>query len=438
VQNNSGSSLSEVVNGELSLIYETDLNGSRIPDYSYAGYKGGGVPLPSDVDVAPVFILPLGSTTADLQNLINTVSNEPVNVTTGYRGIIQFEQGVYNLTDSRVNIGKPGILFRGVGSDHNGTVLLMPTDTLFQVLNSHAPTRVSPFMSITKFVPTSSHRLYLANTSYFSVGDLVEVLLNIDNDWKASVQTTLADSLPSTYSVTRYVVTVTADYVEVEAPIYYSMFSGGVAVLTDYTMRNLGWAHFRVIRPEGNPNLGLVLEFHATVIDFFIKDVVSEFVGTIWQGGGRRFTAEDCVALFNPLVTGFDPDIRQMFRIYSVSEMFIHRCHQSYGRSFLSSNTVFGSSGIVVSHCSDLRTWRGYYIFGAWFPGQLVDHVYTEYGLSWGADGLGSHTGISSVIWNTYSKFETGGYGVLDCNSPTDYMTNLCVGATTSTPDGWK
>ena len=29
------------------LFYPADVNGNRIPDYSHAGYKGGGVPLPS-------------------------------------------------------------------------------------------------------------------------------------------------------------------------------------------------------------------------------------------------------------------------------------------------------------------------------------------------------------------------------------------------------
>lgn len=33
------------------MVYKTDNQGNRIPDFSYAGYEGGGVALPSNVTV---------------------------------------------------------------------------------------------------------------------------------------------------------------------------------------------------------------------------------------------------------------------------------------------------------------------------------------------------------------------------------------------------
>src|SRR5438477_3298408 len=55
------------------LHYKTDSNGNRILDYSYAGYKGGGVQLP----VAPVAqtISPVsGDNTSHIQSAIDAVS----------------------------------------------------------------------------------------------------------------------------------------------------------------------------------------------------------------------------------------------------------------------------------------------------------------------------------------------------------------------------
>jgi hypothetical protein len=435
--NNSGSTFSGTINGELHLIYETDASGNRIPDFSHAGYQGGGVPLPFDVEVAPVFNFSLGSTSSDLQVLLSHVASQPI-TTTGFRGIIQFEAGTYNLPNV-VTVSSPGVIFRGAGSDHNGTVLLIGDNAFF--VNNGGPSQVTSLVDIINFVPTGSHRLYLVNTTFFAVGDLVVVLLYIDDAWKAAAQTTVGESLPASYSVTRYITIVTTDYIEVEAPIYYNIFTGAVAKLSDYRLRNIGWANLRVVRPSGNPNLGVFIDAHGGIIDVFVKNVVTEYVGTLFQGSGflsRRFTFEDCVALFNPIITGYDPDIRQMFRTYQLSQVFIHRCHAVYGRAFFGIQATFTGSAIVVSHCSDLRTWRGYYIFGAWFPGQLIEHVYTEYGVDFGATAYGSRTGVSSVIWNSYAEFDNGNLAWLQCTTPTSAMPNLCIGTTTSISDSWK
>ena len=435
--NNSGSSLSSVINGELKLVYEPDASNNVIPDYSYAGYGGGGVPLPADI-AGPVFNFSLGSSYTDLQTLFDYVAGQPIDPSTGFRGVIQFEAGTYNLAGV-VTVHAPGVLFRGAGSDQNGTILIVGDSTFF--VNNGSPSRTTSLVNITQFVPTGSRRIYLEDTSLFAVGDSVEVMLNIDDAWKAAAESLPSDTLPASYTVARYVTTVTVDYIELEAPLYYNIFTGYVAKLSSYYMRNIGWADFRVIRPSGNPNIGVFIDAHGGMIDVFVKNVVTEYLGTLFQGSGslsRRFTFEDCVALFNPIVTGFDPDIRQMFRIYELSQLFIHRCHAVYGRAFLGIQRTFSGSCVVVSHCSDLRTWRGYYIFGAWFPGQLIDHVYTEYGVSFGSTAYGSRTGVASIIWNSFAEFEAGNLARLQCTTPTVAMQNLCIGTTTSISDSWK
>src|SRR6266481_4626673 len=59
------------------LVYPADAQDNRIPDYSNAGYKGGGVPLP----IVPVVltISPIaGDNTANIQAAIDAVGSTPL------------------------------------------------------------------------------------------------------------------------------------------------------------------------------------------------------------------------------------------------------------------------------------------------------------------------------------------------------------------------
>src|SRR4030095_7788304 len=75
------------------LIYKTLENGNRIMDFSYAGYMGGGVAIPS----VPVKIT-LGPSNGDnadaIQNAIDEVSK--MKMLNGFRGAILLKPGTYN------------------------------------------------------------------------------------------------------------------------------------------------------------------------------------------------------------------------------------------------------------------------------------------------------------------------------------------------------
>ncbi len=66
------------------LIYLHDKNGVTIPDYSYAGYRAGGIALPTVP--TQIRLSPTGADdTATIQNAINTISARPLNAD-GFRG----------------------------------------------------------------------------------------------------------------------------------------------------------------------------------------------------------------------------------------------------------------------------------------------------------------------------------------------------------------
>ncbi|MGY8656926.1 MAG: peptidoglycan-binding protein, partial [Verrucomicrobiia bacterium] len=81
-----------------SLVYTSDAEGNRIPDFSVAGYQGGGVALPNlpvVANVAPI----AGDNTAHLQAAIDAVELRTPDAN-GFRGALQLAPGDYPISGS--------------------------------------------------------------------------------------------------------------------------------------------------------------------------------------------------------------------------------------------------------------------------------------------------------------------------------------------------
>ena len=76
-----------------TLVYSNDVLGNHIPDFSYAGYQGGGVPLPTNAVVQQTVSAIAGDNTANIQNAINAVGNLGLNAN-GFRGVVSLNPGV--------------------------------------------------------------------------------------------------------------------------------------------------------------------------------------------------------------------------------------------------------------------------------------------------------------------------------------------------------
>src|SRR5579872_4458978 len=104
------------------LHYRTDSNGNKILDYSFAGYKGGGVALPT-VPVTETVSAISGDNTAHIQAAINAVAAMGPDAN-GFRGAVLLEPGTYNVSGT-LNLAASGVVLRGSGSGSGGTVLNM-------------------------------------------------------------------------------------------------------------------------------------------------------------------------------------------------------------------------------------------------------------------------------------------------------------------------
>jgi hypothetical protein len=97
---------------------------NTIPDFSFAGYKYGGVEIPEAPVVLTLSPLP-GDNHQQIQDAINTVAAMPLNAD-GFRGAILFETGIYTI-DASLVVNASGIVLRGSGQmpgDQGGTELI--------------------------------------------------------------------------------------------------------------------------------------------------------------------------------------------------------------------------------------------------------------------------------------------------------------------------
>src|SRR4051812_23610336 len=97
-----------------TLVYAKDPQGNRIPDFSAAGYSGGGVPLPvvpARVTVAPVE----GDDRSRIQAALDYVASLPLDAA-GFRGAVQLTRGRYEIS-GQLKLHASGVVLRGVGAE---------------------------------------------------------------------------------------------------------------------------------------------------------------------------------------------------------------------------------------------------------------------------------------------------------------------------------
>ena len=130
------------------LVYVPDEKGNVIPDFSNAGYGGGGVPIP-DVPVKAVVGPGAGDDGERIQAAIDRVSRMEPDAN-GHRGAVLLRRGEYQIAGT-LRLSAGGVVLRGEGRDRDGTVLmatgtsrrtLIEVNPAFMRLQEHRSVRV--------------------------------------------------------------------------------------------------------------------------------------------------------------------------------------------------------------------------------------------------------------------------------------------------------
>ena len=155
------------------LVYETDAQGNRLPDYSYCGYRNSNEMIPDAavvVCVAPVE----GDNSAQLQRAIDYVASLPA-AENGLRGAVLLAKGTY-LLDKPLWIRTSGVVLRGVSKQE--TVLFkrgVDRGAVIYIEGENNRQSGKETEIVTNYLPVNATTFEVASTEGLAVGNTVIV-----------------------------------------------------------------------------------------------------------------------------------------------------------------------------------------------------------------------------------------------------------------------
>lgn len=418
------------LDGEPRLVHVPDVASNRIPDFSSAGYMGGGVPIP-DVPVRLTLNPAAGDNTTRIQQAINQVSAMPLD-TNGFRGALLLTAGTYSIT-GQLSITASGVVLRGEGRETNGTILVAAGTSQRALIvvggtSNHSEVSNSRRNITNDFVPVGARRFNVDSASGLKVGDEVMIHRPSTAAWIDAIGMNAipprSDGLPITQwaagaydlKYDRIITAIEGNTVTVDAPLVNSLekqFGGGSIYRYTYSGR---------INQVGIENLRAVSEHaHSTDEDHSWECVLLRAVRNAWvrQVTGLHFsfstvsiganskwvTVEDC-ALLDPVAT---VDGSRMYPFYIYGQLaLVQRCYARFARhDYSTSSKVCGPN--VFHDCSADNSYSDSGPHQRWATGTLYDNVRVpnydlnvQNRLNYGS-GHG-WSGANHVVWNSTAK----------------------------------
>jgi hypothetical protein len=404
-----------------------DTSGDRIMDFSYAGYMGGGVAIPSVAAMQTVS--PSGSDdTAAIQAAIDAVSKLPWKGAT--RGAVLLAPGAFTVGGPLV-IKTSGVVLRGSGADAGGTVV---TSTygggfLLRMQGSGSPAPgPSPAVITDAYVPAGATTFSVDDPTQIAVGDDVLVQRPVTAAWvhfmgmdqlvrDAMAQTWLAPGtlLPAE----RTIASISGKSVTLDIPLSDSFDAKYVtppgASVVKYTfpgrITQVGIEDIRFEAPPRDATHNYALIRVDSAADGWIRRVAEHnFVNGVWLGTGvKRVTVED-VAVTHDATTYTTSEAPFDFTTYS-SQTLVQRCSTTGGNKiwyYATQATVPGPT--VILKFTGSGTASHITAHQRWSTGLLIDSSNVAGGISLKNNGsLGSGEGWSmgwGVVWNTISDVD--------------------------------
>jgi hypothetical protein len=431
------------------LVYIADSLGNKIPDFSNAGYKGGGVPIPYVPNKETVWPV-LGDNSANIQAAIDKVSALPLDAS-GFRGAVLLKIGTYEL-EKPINIKASGVVLRGEGMSDIGTILIgkIPKDRQAfgrgGLVNISGPKAIArqeeTKQTITdKYVPVGGTTFSIASAKAFKVGDKILVRRIGNQDWITKLGLDSASVgrnrwRPFDINYDRVITDIKGNTITIDAPIFCAIetqWGGGIIFrYNDERIEQAGVENLRGIS-EYNPSVRqkaygnmdrdkLDPKFQYQGEEYFSdENHVSNFIvisnaKNVWirnvsalhfatsviqsNAGSKWITVQDCES-WEPVSQRWGG---RRF-IYQMNGQFclVQRCFSQKGRhSFVLQNQE--ASGNVYLECEAVNPYSSSEPHNHWVNGILYDNVkapltarYWDYIIGW--------AGANIVFWNCEGDF---------------------------------
>lgn len=429
------------INEQGCLQYESDATGNFIPDFSYAGYRNGEVPIPIVPTVRTISPV-AGDNTANIQAAIDEVAGLPMDEN-GIRGAVELSAGTYSVAGS-ISINANGVVLRGVGQGDD------PAENTIIVGEGNAPASRNlitvggaSFVSwnsavagtrsdiTSQIVPAGARTVQVENPGLYQVGDNVIITHPSTNEWLASINfgntdvdaPWVAGQLDMIYNRNITAINAVTGQITLDVPIYdrldRSLSQSQIYVLNEPDIRrNSGVENLRIeVASSGALNEDHVRTaiFLEGVEDAWVKDVTAlRFsYAAVNSEVATRVTVSGCSGLtpHSPIDGGRRYNFATNFQSNNI---LFTDCTGSEGRHTFVCNAASTGSGIVFHNSTstgDLSASEGH---RRWSQALLFDNItftesqtFTLLGLyNRGSFGTGhGWSATHSVAWNVSVPF---------------------------------
>lgn len=376
------------------LEYVADAAGNRLPDFSHAGYGGGGVPLPQVP--AKVSVVPVGGDEgARIQAALDYVASLAPDAT-GFRGAVQLAAGRYEVS-GQLRLTASGVVLRGAGLDEKtGTVLVATgTDRRALIAVRGKPDRINsqpPRAIADDYVPVGALTLRVKSPEGLRVGAAVVISRPATKEWIHALGMDVAPGRqqfawkPAALTLTwdRTIAAIDGDVVRLNAPLTTALdmkFGGGtIAVfawpgrLTNVGIENLRCeSAFDPANPLDEQHAWEAIALDAVQDAWVSRVTAAHFAGSVVNVGslGSRVTVQDCVSLAP--VSELGGYRRHTFHADGQLTLFL-RCRAEDGRNDFTVGYLAGGPNVFLA-CTAERSHGFSGSVGSWASGILFDNV---------------------------------------------------------------
>lgn len=407
------------------LVYAKTPRGDRIPDFSSAGYRGGGVALPRVGERVEVSPTGGADDTQAIQAALDKVAMRAPGAR-GERGAVELTSGTFHLAGT-LALHVSGVVLRGSGADGaNGTVLEMTgaPHLAIEMKGEFRQRELGVGTWLTdKYVPAGATVIHVANASDIHAGDLIQVVKPVTPQWSQfmGMDHLVRNGKPEKWvqhdiRVRRRVISVLENAVRLQVPLtdsFDAQFYPGILprvtrVEVDGQIAETGVENLRIVAPDRSINYhedprfdGIVMD---NIVDSWLRSVAFQDTSDSVRidYGAERLTAVNVDVEQHATVTSraspFD---------FSVdgSQILLDRCTGKGNKVSYVATESHSEGPVVVLHCrfSGDGLLEGHQ---RWSTGLLVDGCAVPDGSvnlrNRGEMGTGHGWAIGwSVLWNT-------------------------------------
>lgn len=408
-------------NGRLE--YAQSPRGDRIPDFSSAGYRGGGVALPQVQARATVAPTGGADDTPAIQAALDRVAQFPADIE-GRHGAVQLTAGHFKLAGT-LHLHASGVVLRGAGANGAGATVLDLTGAPHLAVDIHGDFAKRALADATtlmdSYVPAGATEIHLANASGIKTGDWLEIVKPVTLAWVhfMGMDHLSRNGKPETWvandiRVLRRVRSIAGHVVTLEVPLtdsFDAQFLGGARapvtrVEVDGLVAEVGVENLRIAAPNRTIAYQVDAEFDGITMDgvenAWLRNL--DFENTTnsvrIDQHALRVTVESVAVHQRSAVTSsakpFDFSVQG-------AQILLDRCSASGDNIWYVATQSHSEGPVVVLHCR-FQGDGAVEPHQRWSTGLLVDGCVTDGAINLMNRGeMGSGHGWTigwSVLWN--------------------------------------